>query len=102
LPLQFRDTKTKVRSGSNSHAMWAILALFADLSTRLPSLRARLCHQALACEVDICQCQGRERPRRIFLQATIPHLAKGPQALDNAKDMFDVKSDAGLVELQTS
>ena len=72
-------------------------ACFAGLLALLPPSWTHLCHQPLLAEVDVGQCQGRERPCRIILQPTVAHLAKPPQPLDHAQHVLHPRVDARLV-----
>jgi len=75
----------------------APLGCLAGSLARFLASWTHLYHQPTATEVNVGQRQGSERTCCVLLQAPIANLAKSPEPLDHAKDVFYPSANLGLV-----
>ncbi|CAM2157632.1 hypothetical protein PT2222_420044 [Paraburkholderia tropica] len=74
-------------------------ALRTGLRPAFRPLRADLCHQSLAREIDVGQGQRNEGAIGVLRQTAIAHLREAPQALDDSKHVLNPSTDLRLVAI---
>ncbi len=74
-------------------------ALRTGLRPAFRPLRAYLCHQSPAREIDVGQRERDEGAIGVLRQTAIAHLREAPQALDNSKHVLNPSADLRLVAI---